>query len=122
MSPIALSAASVIAAILVALFFWIRSRYRLALTSVDEKQGGVLSYYRVRLHLLLQGKEHSPESLACGAHYLLLHVLAPFFLAGLILHTDWNFLVAIGSILTSVQLIQRVFPGMEPSDVETESD
>lgn len=122
MSPIALSAAAVVAAVLVALFFWIRSRYRLALTTVDEKQGGVLSYYRVRLHLLLSGKEHSPESLACLVHYLLLHVFAPLFLAGLILHTDWNFLVAVGAIVVSVQLTQRLFPAVEASDPQNESD
>ncbi len=90
--------------------YWINARYKLALTSVQEKQGGVISYYRGRLDEVFRGQGRSAEHIVCLIHYILVHLFTPFCLAAFLLHTDGNFLVAVGGILASLHLVQRVYP------------
>jgi hypothetical protein len=110
MSMTALITAVFLLIVILAQSYWINARYRLALTSVQEKQGGVISYYRGRLAEVFLGKARSTEHIVCLVHYLLVHLFTPFFLSAFLLHTDGNFLIAVGSIIVSLHLIQRVYP------------
>ena len=53
---------------------WIRSRYRLALTSVEEKSAGLLFYYRNGISMLFH-RRFSLESFSCFIQYAALHLL-----------------------------------------------
>ncbi len=110
MSVTALIFATVDGLAILAGAWWINGRYRLALTSVQEKQGGVLSYYRGRLDEVFKGKGRSAEHIVCLFHYILVHLFTPLALAGFLLHTDGNFLIAVGAIIATMQLLQRVYP------------
>lgn len=91
----------------------IKNWFQLALTSVEEKQGGVVGFYKLRLIEFFKFTSFSKESLVCGIHYILLHLLTPFLLSSFLLHTDANFFVAVGGIIATSQLFVRVFPGEE---------
>jgi hypothetical protein len=74
-----------------------------------------LSLYRADIAGFLQGIERvrTGESFF---HYILLHLIVPFAGFAFLLRSDLNFLVVILSILWSLQLSQRIYPGISDSD------
>ncbi|MBW7857872.1 MAG: hypothetical protein H3C43_06205 [Leptonema sp. (in: Bacteria)] len=92
---------------------WIKTWFQFALTSVEEKQGGVVGFYKLRLAEFFKLQSFSKENIVCGIHYILLHLITPLLLSSFLLHTDANFFVAIGAIVATSQLLVRVFPGEE---------
>ena len=114
-----LTGALVATAVIAVLFLWIRSQYRLALTSVEEKHAGMLFYYRYYLSALFRGQP-TREGIACLILYIALHLFVPLAGFGLFLKSDANFLVMLASLLWSYELVQRVFPGS--SNSETDAD
>ncbi|MCE9599791.1 MAG: hypothetical protein K8S54_17665, partial [Spirochaetia bacterium] len=64
--------------------------------------------------------EGQPQRLSVLAalHYGTLHLIPLFTGLAFYLKTDANFLVVIGSIVWSMQLFQRLFPGEEASEDE----
>jgi len=116
MSFTALTIAISFIAVLAASTFWIKAQYRTALTSVAEKQGGVVSYYRNRIEEIVSRQSFSTEHWVCAIHYVLLHLVTPFLLSAFLLHTDANFIIAIGAIIASLQLSQRLYPGVIADD------
>ena len=74
-----------------------------------------LNYYRKGIASLLS-RENKKKNEAAGAgnflHFLSLHLFIPFTGFAFFLRTDANFLVFILSILWSIQLFQRLYPGV----------
>lgn len=92
------------------LSFHLDRRFRVSLTSVEEKSAGFLFYYRSLLGSVFSadaGREHWLALI----HYVALHILIPVGGLGFWLRTDGNFLVVIFSLLWSIQLLQRLYPG-----------
>lgn len=116
-SPVLLVLALISLAAAVYFTLQIRKAYLESLTSVDEKSAGVLHFYRRRLDLLLDG-DRSQIVIFCWVHYVSLHLLPLFAGLAFYLRTDANFLVVILSIVWTMQLLQRIFPGPEPADEE----
>lgn len=113
MSSVALILFIVNLCLVVGGMIWIKAWFQLSLTSVEEKQDGVVGFYKFRLFEFFKLQSFSKENLVCGIHYILLHLLTPLLLSSFLLHTDANFFVAVGAILTTSQLLVRVFPGEE---------
>jgi len=101
-----------IAAVCIGLAWFVRQNYVRSLTSVAEKSAGLIHFYRAALRELLEGKANA-LAVVSGIHYITLHLLPLFFGLSLYLRTDANFLVVIVSIIWSMQLFQRLFPGEE---------
>ena len=107
--PILLAALALL--ILVAgLSFYLERRYRTSLTSVEEKSAGWCFYYRGLISGLFSG-DVGRDSLLALLHYVACHLLTPVAGLGIALRTDGNFLVVILSVLISMQLVQRLYPG-----------
>jgi hypothetical protein len=99
------------------LSFYLDRRFRVSLTSVEEKSAGFLFYYRSLVGSVFSA-DAGPENWLALAHYVALHLLIPLGGLGLWLRTDGNFLVVICSLLWSIQLIQRLYPGPVVDDWE----
>ena len=114
MSPILLVLGIVNALAVAVLSFRIRNKYVHSLTSVDEKSAGIIYFYRATIGRIF-ARPVAIDAAECALHYILLHTLWPLLGLGLFLKTDGNFLVIILSLIWTMQLIQRVYPG-ESSD------
>jgi hypothetical protein len=84
--------------------------YSLFKVSGEQK---ILPFYREILHSAFSGVEKSGRYEGF-LHLISIHLLAPLTGLAFFLRTDVNFLVFILSILWSMQLYQRLFPGMPP--------
>lgn len=102
--------ALIILLLVVGLSFYLDRRYRISLTSVEEKSAGWRFYYRGLISGLFNGDLGRDQILA-ALHYVASHLLTPIAGLGLALRTDGNFLVVIFSVLISMQLVQRLYPG-----------
>lgn len=91
------------------------SRYRVALTSIEEKHAGWIGYYRASMGRLFHGQGGLDEWMVL-LHYVTLHLSTPLLGFGLFLRSDANFLVAIATIIVSIQIVQRIYPGSEEED------
>lgn len=116
-SPVLLVLALLSAGALVYLTLQIRRAYLESLTSVKEKSAGLLHFYRRMLESLLDG-DRSRLAVYCWVHYVSLHLFPLFCGLAFYLRSDANFLVVILTILWNMQLMQRIFPGPEPTDEE----
>ena len=102
--------ALIIIILTVVLYVRIESRFRNALTSIEEKTAGKLMYYRNTIRTLLSGNIDA-DGLLCFSFYVLLHLSFPLLGFALLLRTDLNFLVVLLSLIWSYQLFHRLFPG-----------
>jgi len=68
-----------------------------------------VSAYRSELSLFFSGKFHK-NGMIFVFHYLLLHLIVPLSGFGFFLRSDLNFLVFIGSVYWSMQLVQKLYP------------
>lgn len=89
--------------------------YRLQLTAGRLKEEGRLQFFQHSIRNKGKGSEDR-AGLFCLSLYLILHAVVPFIGLGLFLRTDWNFLVVIVSVIWSMQLLQRVYPGPPPEE------
>jgi hypothetical protein len=112
-------AATLVLVILVGLSVLIRRRYQDSLTSVAEKSAGLPFYYRSLVSSVF-GADAGLAQWTALAHYVALHMVVPLLGLGFFLRTDGNFLVVIVSLLWSLQLVQRLFPGPRPGLDESE--
>ncbi|MCR9141347.1 MAG: hypothetical protein NXI24_03785 [bacterium] len=102
--------AAILLVLVAGLSFYLDRRFRVSLTSVEEKSAGLAFYYRSLLNSVFSADAGLENWLAL-AHYVALHLLIPVTGLGIWLRTDGNFLVVIGSLLWSIQLVQRLYPG-----------
>ena len=91
--------------VLLLLFFTYR------LFSNGSFKEGILNGYRERLKAFFQEGDFT-GNMEAGFHYILVHLLVPVIGFSFFLRSDGNFLVFIASAVWSIQLIQRLFPGM----------
>ncbi len=96
----------------------LRQTYVHSLTSVDEKSAGIVHFYKGLLRKLVSGQADR-LSVFAGIHYTLVHLLPLFCGLSFYLKTDANFLVVILSIVWSMQLFQRLFPGDTDAEDQT---
>lgn len=68
--------------------------------------------YRAELALFFSGKFHK-NGMFFVFHYMLLHLIIPLSGFGLFLRSDLNFLVFIGSVYWSMQLVQKLYPAVK---------
>ncbi|MBI3394218.1 MAG: hypothetical protein HY042_00105 [Spirochaetia bacterium] len=102
-------------AVAVLLAVFLRRTYQGALTSVEEKNAGLIAYYRQRVVDIFQ-RRLSLVSILAGLHFLSLHLLVPLWGFAIFLRSDGNFLVIVLSIIASIQLVQRLFPSESAGD------
>ncbi len=88
---------------------WLKRTFDSSLPSVEEKNRGMISFYRDHIGRALR-LDINQTSVFSFLHYVALHLFIPFVGLGLFLHSDANFLVIIGAVLASMQLFQRVYP------------
>lgn len=97
---------------------WVlRQNYVRSLTSVEEKSAGIIFFYRNAIRGLFEGQPQRLSVLA-ALHYATLHLIPLFTGLSFYLKTDANFLIVIGSIVWSMQLFQRLFPGEDSTEEE----
>lgn len=80
------------------------------------KGEGVLPSYVECLNSLFH--DGGLQSIACWIHYLAIHLFPLFLGLGFLLHTDINFLPVLFTILITMQLLQRVYPGSQQEEGE----
>lgn len=112
-----LTVSSILIAACLYLTWSLRQNYVRSLTSVQEKSAGILFFYRNAIRGLFEGKPERLSVLA-ASHYVTLHLIPLFTGLTFYLKTDANFLIVIGSIVWSMQLFQRLFPGEESQEEE----
>ncbi|GIX41939.1 MAG: hypothetical protein KatS3mg129_1672 [Leptospiraceae bacterium] len=95
------------------LTFIINYFYKTSLTNIDIKERGLLYFYQMQLDSLFR-KHFTYRNwsiiILCWIHYILLHLFSPLFFASFLLKNDWNVLIAIFSIIISMNLFQKVYP------------
>ncbi len=102
----------VIGAGILLLFFILKKKYQYSLTSVEIKEKGFLYFIKLNLDSIFKLKSSKNKDLVfiCWLFFILLHLFVPFFLASFILKNDWNVLIAIFSIIVSMNLFQKIYP------------
>lgn len=109
--------------IIIVIFIYLRKYYNISLIDIEIKEKGFLYFYQFLLALLFNGYSgYSKKSLIylTWFHYLLLHLISPLFLSSFLLKHDWNVLIAIISIIVSMNLYQRVYPSNLYSNEDSE--
>ncbi len=96
----------------------IRSYYR----SVD-RDVNIIEYYGDTIQRIWQGKI-GMEEMICFVHYIVMHLVVPLIGLGFTLRTDINFLAILAAIFASMQIIQRIYPGVvvEADDEESSTN
>ncbi len=97
----------------IVIYIYLRKYYKISLIDIAIKEKGFLYFYQFHLGLLFNGyNEYSKKRLIylTWFHYLLLHLFSPIFLSSFLLKHDWNVLIAIISIIVSINLYQRIYP------------
>lgn len=89
--------------------------YHLRLSAGHLQEKDRLHFFQDSIRNMGKGSEN-PAGVYCLLLYLALHVVVPLIGLGLFLKNDWNFLVVIVSIIWSMQLLQRVYPGPPPEE------
>ncbi len=107
--------AAVLLILVVGLSFYLERRFRVSLTSIEEKSAGLLFYYRSLVGNVFT-RDAGRENWLALVHYVALHLLIPIGGLGFWLRTDGNFLVVIVSLLWTIQLVQRLYPGPVPEE------
>jgi len=74
-----------------------------------------ISAYRAELTLFFSGK-FQKNGMIFVFHYMLLHLIIPLSGFGLFLRSDLNFLVFIGSVYWSMQLVQKLYPAIKENE------
>ncbi len=82
-------------------------------------EGGLASYRGCISSLWERGGR---RGVLCFLHYLGLHLFVPLLGLGFFLRSDINFLVVILSMVLSLQILQRVYPGVLLSGEESAGD
>jgi len=100
----------------IALFlsYKLKDLYSASLTSVKEKSEGFLFFYRSRIDDFFRGTFNFENSIV-SAHYLSVNLFPLFFGLSFFLRSDYNFLVVVISLIWTMQLYQRVYPGESKS-------
>lgn len=94
------------------LYLYLKNEYKYSLSSIDVKEKGFFYFIRFHLDSLFKMKNFKNKKLILlsWTFFILLHLFTPFFLASLILKNDWNVLIAIVSIIISMNLFQKIYP------------
>ncbi len=104
-------------------YIYLRKYYKSSLIDIEIKERGFLYFYQFHLGLLFNGyQKYSKKHLIhlTWLHYVILHFVSPIFLSSFLLKHDWNVLIAIISIVISMNLYQKVYPANLYSSEDSE--
>lgn len=95
------------------LSFYLYYYYKNSLINIDIKEKGFIYFYQIHLDSLF--RDHLSYKnwkiiFLFWLHYLLLHSFTPIFLISFLLKNDWNVLIAIITIIVSMNLFQKLYP------------
>jgi len=114
MSPFFLVFSSLLFVVWIVLGMRVRGRLLLKKTDTQTSYHSILSEYREMVDSFF--KEKDARSVEAFSHYVITHLLIPFCGFAFFLRTDANFLVVIVAIVWSLQLLQRIYPGVEAEE------
>lgn len=109
---IAFSISVFIFILIIILLYLLKNQYNLSLSSIDIKEKGFLYFIRYHLDSLFRnyGNKNWKIILLSWLLYIHLHLFFPFFLASFILKNDWNVIIAIVSLIVSMNIFQKIYP------------
>lgn len=93
-------------------FYFLKMQYKLSLSSIELKEKGFIYFIRYQLDSLFRNYtlKNWKLILLSWFFFFLLHLFFPFFLASFLLKNDWNVLIAIVSLIVSMNIFQKIYP------------
>jgi len=103
---------------------YIRHYFNNSFLNLEVKEKGLLYFYQIQLDSLFRNHDNYKNLrmiLLCWLHYVTLHLFSPLILASFLLKSDWNVLIAIISIIVSMNIFQKVYPAQLYSQNQDQS-
>ena len=103
---------------------YIRHYFNNSFLNLEVKEKGLLYFYQIQLDSLFRNHDNYKNLrmiLLCWLHYVTLHLFSPLILASFLLKNDWNVLIAIISIIVSMNIFQKVYPAQLYSQNQDQS-
>ncbi len=100
---------------------YIRHYFNNSFLNLEIKEKGLLYFYQIQLDSLFRNHDNFKNLriiLLCWIHYVALHLFSPFIMASFLLKNDWNVLIAIISIIVSMNIFQKIYPAQLYSQVQ----
>ncbi|MFN3603319.1 MAG: hypothetical protein ACK4UJ_01280 [Leptonema sp. (in: bacteria)] len=94
------------------LYFYLKQEFSNSLISIDVKEKGFLYFLRIHLDSIFRPiySKNLKLIILSWFFFVLLHLFFPFLLASFILKHDWNVLIAIFSLIFSINIFQKIYP------------
>ena len=99
--------------IIIITIIYIRQYFNNSFLNLEIKEKGLLYFYQIQLDSLFRNHDNYKNLriiLLCWLNYVALHLFLPLILASFLLKNDWNVLIAIISIIASMNIFQKVYP------------
>jgi hypothetical protein len=99
--------------VIIIITIYIRNFFNNSFLNLEIKEKGLLYFYQIQIDSLFRNHDDYKNLrmiLLCWIHFIALHLFSPLILASFLLKNDWNVLIAIISIIISMNIFQKIYP------------